>query len=39
MLTKHQGTIPQEVLEYLTKTGIPPQGGRGDEGGGGGGGG
>ena len=24
MLTKHQDTIPQEELEYLTKTRIPP---------------
>ena len=29
MLTKHQDTISQEELEYLTKTGIPSQGGRG----------
>ena len=31
MLTKHQDTIAQEVLEYLTKITIPPQGGRGEK--------
>ena len=29
MLAKYQVTIPQEELEYLIKTGSPPQGGRG----------
>ena len=29
MLAKHQDTIPKEVLEYLIKTGTPPQNGRG----------
>ena len=29
ILSKHQDTIPQEELEYLMNTGIPPQGGRG----------
>ena len=29
MLAKHQDTIPHEVLEYLTKIIIPPQGERG----------
>ena len=29
MLTKHQDTIPKEVLDYLMKTGNPPQDGRG----------
>ena len=29
ILAKHQDTIPQKVLEYLMKTGTPPQGGRG----------
>ena len=30
MLAKHQKTIPQELLKYLTKTSIPPQGERGE---------
>ena len=32
MLAKHQNTIPQELLEYLMKTIILPQGGRGEMG-------
>ena len=33
MLTKHQDSIPQDIFEYLTKTGTPPQEGRGEKGG------
>ena len=29
MLAKHQDTIPKEVLDFLMKTGTPPQDGRG----------
>ena len=31
ILSKNQDTIPPELLEYLKKSGIPSQGGRGEK--------